>query len=353
MPVSVSVSVKNTSRAVFTACVKTRAGVTAPGSRPLVTVNSATSSASDLPHSLSRRDFVRAGGVGLGLALGGLIAPPNAHAIELSEGQDAAWQTIGGGPADLTYPQSWLGEWDVISTLVSVETPLGADATPDPAEVQRARATELNQPANYSLRFTLNGRGQVVADRPFNTASMLRPYPGMPEMKYSWNVDDPNVLTLILPGGPGRTATSRVTRRYEDRDDNTRALATSELFELVFEAPGDGAPERRTRVKKNRCLTKYKWRTEEEAAAAAARRGVSMEEEPRIVATQVVSTFLTPFDDLSTAARTAAAAKEDAVVVYTYKMAFRPRVKNAELTPEPYLLFPEEQKAERLGSLIQ
>ena len=267
-----------------------------------------------------------------------------AQAVQLSEQGDAAWQGLGGGPADLVYPAGWAGEWDVVSTLVSVETPMGADAAPDPAEVERARKTELNQPSNYSLRFTRNGRGQVVADRPFNTASMLRPYPGMPEMRYSWNVDDPNVLTLFLPGS--RTATSRVTRRYEERDDNARTIATSELFELVFEAPNAG-PEGQTRVKKNRCLTKYKWRTDEEAVASAERRGGDPAEEPRIVATQVVSTFLTPFDGLASAERAAAAAKEDPVVVYTYKMAFRPRPKDASVTQEPYMLFSEEVQAER------
>lgn len=63
-------------------------------------------------------------------------------------------------------------------------------------------------------------------------------------------------------------------------------------------------------MKASQCFTKYKWRTE---AAAAGSGG------PQIVATQVVSDYLTPYDGEAMMLR----AKNRPVVVYTYNMAFR------------------------------
>jgi hypothetical protein len=33
---------------------------------------------------------------------------------------DRAWEAMGGGPSDLTFPDSFVGTWDVRSTLVKV-----------------------------------------------------------------------------------------------------------------------------------------------------------------------------------------------------------------------------------------
>lgn len=44
---------------------------------------------------------------------------------------DRAWESIGGGPADLVFPDFFLGRWDIISTLVKVEVPLGPEFVPD------------------------------------------------------------------------------------------------------------------------------------------------------------------------------------------------------------------------------
>ena len=38
---------------------------------------------------------------------------------------------MGGGPSDLTFPDLFLGRWDVTSTLVKVDLPLGPDFVPD------------------------------------------------------------------------------------------------------------------------------------------------------------------------------------------------------------------------------
>ena len=49
----------------------------------------------------------------------------------LPEAVDNAWSSLGGGPSDLTFPELFAGTWRVQTTLVKVETPLGADYVPD------------------------------------------------------------------------------------------------------------------------------------------------------------------------------------------------------------------------------
>jgi hypothetical protein len=70
-------------------------------------------------------------------------------------------------------------------------------------------------------------------------------------------------------------------------------------------------------VKASQCFTKYKWRTAEEVAAVN-RRLSPGDVAPSIVATQVVSDFLTPDDD----AKQFVQAMGKPVAVMTYKMYF-------------------------------
>lgn len=150
------------------------------------------------------------------------------------------------------------------------------------------------------VAFTRNGQGQVVYDRRFNTAALLASYYGSAidfAGRIRWNVDDPNALSLTLPGG--LAVTTRVLRRSETADGDR--LETSEFLQQLYE---DGKPQ--PRVKASQCGTKFKWRSE--AAAAGG---------PTIVATQVVQDFLTPFD-----ADLFAAAANRPVTTYTYRMAF-------------------------------
>lgn len=44
---------------------------------------------------------------------------------------DRVWEALGGGPSDLYFPDDFLGEWKVESTLTKVSTPLGEDFIPD------------------------------------------------------------------------------------------------------------------------------------------------------------------------------------------------------------------------------
>ena len=58
------------------------------------------------------------------------MAPSQASA--LPPAFDQVWESMGGGPSDLTFPADpFLGRWDVTSTLIKVELPLGPDFVPD------------------------------------------------------------------------------------------------------------------------------------------------------------------------------------------------------------------------------
>ena len=53
------------------------------------------------------------------------------QASKLPPAVDRAWEKIGGGPADLYFPEEFLGVWNVESTLTSIKLPLGTDYVPD------------------------------------------------------------------------------------------------------------------------------------------------------------------------------------------------------------------------------
>jgi hypothetical protein len=54
------------------------------------------------------------------------------QASKLPPALDRAWEAVGGGPADLFFPEDFLGLWNVESVLTSVKLPLGPDFVPDP-----------------------------------------------------------------------------------------------------------------------------------------------------------------------------------------------------------------------------
>lgn len=56
---------------------------------------------------------------------------PCMQASKLPPAVDRAWEKIGGGPADLYFPEEFLGVWNVESTLTSIKLPLGPDYVPD------------------------------------------------------------------------------------------------------------------------------------------------------------------------------------------------------------------------------
>jgi hypothetical protein len=171
-----------------------------------------------------------------------------------------------------------------------------------------------------------------VFDRAFNTLSLLRATsPGSARgARAEWDVADPNLLTLkfdaVAEGGEGekdeggeeerrRAAAAarrrgavrvRVTKRSE-RAVAADRLDTSEFVQTIFLNDGEsenggGVP----RVKASQVFSKWRWRAEGES------------EGPTVVATQVVSEFL------SVEAGGERAYLESAgrpVAVYTYRLA--------------------------------
>ena len=57
---------------------------------------------------------------------------PILQAVSMPQAMDDAWSAMGGGPADLTFPDEFAGRWLAESTLVNVETPLGPEFVPNP-----------------------------------------------------------------------------------------------------------------------------------------------------------------------------------------------------------------------------
>ena len=75
------------------------------------------------------------------------------QASKLPPAVDRAWEKIGGGPADLYFPEEFLGVWNVESTLTSIKLPLGPDFVPDPkvgSHPKRRRAYLEGSPRRLS-----------------------------------------------------------------------------------------------------------------------------------------------------------------------------------------------------------
>jgi hypothetical protein len=245
-----------------------------------------------------------------------LLGTQPALASKLPEAADKAWEAIGGGAADLTYPDSFLGVWNIESVLVSVDLPQGAEFVPDMQVVQRAQEQDRDKVVRYEVSFIRNPRGQVVTDRRYNTASLMHTYLGLEqaavENRIKWNVADPNRLDMALPGG--LNVTTRVTRRLEEWDQGSDRLVTSEFFQQLIESDTIRTPK----VKASQAYTKYKWRPAEAAGDG-----------PEIVATQVVSDYAEP--SIGDDPKLLLGARATPVTVYTYKMAFRRRKQESSL----------------------
>lgn len=77
----------------------------------------------------------------------------------------------------------------------------------------------------------------AALQRRYNTLSLLDYYLGHGRMQkddLNWNYNDPNLLTMTLPGG--LDVTTRVTRRSENEAPPDR-LDTSEYFQQVLHKP--------------------------------------------------------------------------------------------------------------------
>ena len=80
---------------------------------------------------------------------------------------------MGGGPSDLTFPaQPFLGRWDVTSTLIKVDLPLGPDYVPD----MQVRCSHSTLPATapaHCLRWQVSPGSVPVAPQPMEHSTHL------------------------------------------------------------------------------------------------------------------------------------------------------------------------------------
>jgi len=232
--------------------------------------------------------------------------PKPSHASVVGPTGDRVWEALGGGPADLYFPEEFLGVWEVSSTLTQLDVPLGEDFVPDMRVVERARREDYGKEEQYKCSFTRNGAGKVVMDRKFNTLELLELYMGEGtnmEDRITWDINNPNDMRISLPGGT--SIETRTTRRSQTDKLSESRTETSEFFRQAF----DTSESASDKVKASQCFTKYKWRGRESAAGG-----------PVIVATQVVSDYLTPYNGEEKMIQ----AMNKPVVIYIYKMAFTP-----------------------------
>jgi hypothetical protein len=235
-----------------------------------------------------------------------------AEAIESGFISDA-WESFGGGgPSDLTFPESFQGEWLVNATLTDVDLPEGAEVVSNIESVNRAKK-DVGRPTSYPLRFVRNSRNEVILDRAWNTEKLaeytMNVKNGSVFTSIDWNLDDPNVMKCSL--ADGKTIYFKVTARSETEDDSRkRRFETSELAEVVFnDYEGSGTDPN---VKRTRTYTKWLWRDEKDAQAG----------QPLIVCTQIVLDYLTPFSSGNgNADETFIRVAGKPVTVYTYKLA--------------------------------
>lgn len=239
------------------------------------------------------------------VTMGGLslLASPPATAATFEQNSLAA---LGMAPRDLSFPDVFEGHWNVESVLTKVELPFGEEAVPDLAVVKRAQAEDLDKIVKYPIHFQRNADGSVILDRKYNTAAMLEIYTGMKledvMSRIQWKASSPDHLEISLPGG--LRVTSDVTRRSQEflSDD---LLETSEFYQQLV----DSAQLQNVRLKASRAYTKWRWRETDGPA----------DNVPTIVATQVISDFLSPYDQKATILQSLG----KPVTIYTYRMSLK------------------------------
>eukprot|EP00667_Euglena_gracilis_P010511 EG_transcript_10708 len=254
----------------------------------------------------SRRRALWHGGALAGV--GALAARPAAAATGLEQ----AARLMGlDDNADLYYPEEFLGAWQCVSVLRSIEVPNGSETYPDQAEMRRMEAY-LNVPFFYPQRFIRNPAGKVVADRRFNTQAMAEAYirfqgydpSAMPSVGYEWDAANPGILTLQLPSG--EILTTIVTNRVQDSAGPGRldTVERSQQFKERALQPQQG--------KAYQTVTKWLWKDLPTVAGPAP-------QDLQLIATQQVTEYLSADADLLKVLRTLGGP----VAVYNYRIALK------------------------------
>lgn len=193
-------------------------------------------------------------GICLGLLLCWLGWSLPAMATPLAERLAAfpEWQgkpVLKSATGSLIYPDWFLGDWQVTSTLVDMAAPLAPTlVTPGYADNQRL----LNQPVQFTVRFVeepkptkakvlagispwelLSRKPPVIADLAFNGRSLATAYLGEDAVQQVM-VDPrfPNRQTTLL--SQGRQLTSSISDRSTEFNPQNDTWIASELFQQEF-----------------------------------------------------------------------------------------------------------------------
>ncbi|NJK41556.1 MAG: hypothetical protein HC934_09740 [Acaryochloridaceae cyanobacterium SU_2_1] len=151
----------------------------------------------------------------------------------------------------LTYPDWFLGDWQVTSTLVELAAPLEPEiVTPGYADNQRL----LNQPVTFAVRFVeeplqpqvtplssmtpwnlLSPKPKVIADLAFNGESLARAYLGKEAIKQVIvDARFPNRQKTVL--SQGRELVSNISDRATESNPKIDQWIASELFQQTYQS---------------------------------------------------------------------------------------------------------------------
>ncbi len=146
--------------------------------------------------------------------------------------------TLHNAAGDLFYPDWFLGQWWVTSTLVDAVAPLAPEIVTPGFEGNRQL---LNQPISFAIRFIRSPTGgKVISDRAFNGLSLARAYLG-DQAVVAVKVDPQSVnrqITLMRSQCPEQKVCERqlvsvVSDRAAESPQLTQFI-TSELFQQQF-----------------------------------------------------------------------------------------------------------------------
>jgi hypothetical protein len=202
---------------------------------------------------------------------------------------------------DLFYPDWFLGDWQVTSTLVDAIAPLAPEIVTPGFEGNRQL---LNQPVRFAIRFIHDSSGRkVISDRAFNGLSLARAYLG-DKAVVAVKVDPQSVnrqITLLRSRCPEQEVCERqlvsVVSDRATESSQTHQFITSELFQQQFR----GQPQLYFNQVEN--TTAYQF---------------VETSQPTLTADQVTAIYLSPQDP------DYLKAGDRPVVLYRYRLVFSP-----------------------------
>jgi hypothetical protein len=160
----------------------------------------------------------------------------------------------GYGQPDIFYPAYFQGSWRLTRTLVGYtvadDATNGGSGAEDAATVRRlvAKANALQgTPLRYRVRFFMNGKGNVVADRAFNQLSFEKARAAAllggggggggsgdtesEPTEIRWDPDSPNILTVSFASGLLREI--KVTKRSFEEPSPGESFGSTEYVRLA------------------------------------------------------------------------------------------------------------------------